>query len=206
MLVVDTETLCLKDIRLERTVAVIITKNGEIYESDINHQECFLNYKKDFFNKYDIDILNYDNREDEYELDLEEAIEVTNALFQRNEFYGFDVFENISESYFISHYPQNLNSCYDVAKLYADSHDYELATFSDNVKMNDNFKLVSDFEEDSLVYSINGDRAIIFDYFDLTLYNVDLKTIKYLENIIDMRYVDSIEKYNIGVKNEQNKI
>ena len=121
--------------RFSRDVAVVITEDGSIYENDINHQECFLNIRRDFFEKYNIDIL--ETSDEAYDYELEQAIEVTNNLFQTNEYYGFDVFNSFAtgESYFVAHYPQNLDKCLEVAYNYACANDLELATFTSTTNL-----------------------------------------------------------------------
>ena len=134
------EAIKLSDNRsLERTYAIVITDDGNIYESDINHQECFLNYKKDFFEKYGIDMF---EEAENYDTELEKAIGITDSLFQKNEFYGFDIYSDLSSGYFVSHYPQNLEKCYCIAKDYADSHDLDLASFISSTELSDCFRIV----------------------------------------------------------------
>ena len=196
-LVSDCNTL--SDYKLDRTLAVIITKNGEIYESDANHQECFLNYKRDFFKKYEIDLLN--TYGENYDNELGEAIEVTNSLFQKNEFYGFDVFSNLENEFFISHYPQNLEECYNIARTYADANEYELATFISTTNLSDKFRIIYDYKPfNSIIYQRYNDKFLLYDLVDCSLDILDKRRFTIFDKIIDSLEVEDLSKNTINDK------
>ena len=113
--------------RFSREVAVIITPDGKIYEDSENHQYCFLEIQKNFFEARGL-LFSYEDISDE---SLEDAINESNDLFKNNEFYGFDVYQShaTGEAYFVAHYPQNLDKCLEIAYNYACANELELATF-----------------------------------------------------------------------------
>ena len=191
----------------ERTYAIIITTDGEIYSSDINHQECMLEYQSDFFAKRGIDLLN--SYDEDYDIELEAAIEVTNNLFQRNEFYGFDIYENYKtgEAFFISHYPQNLDKCYDVAKLYADTNDLELGSFTSINSLGQTCRRVEGVVANKYpIFSFQcADMYYAYDIYDDTLERIrptfvneySLKDISVDGEMVENIFIDYLENKSV---------
>ena len=109
-------------INMNRIMAIMVI-DGKWYESDINHQECLLEWQNDWCEKTGNDI--------DTEEGLEAAIQYTNNLFKNNEAYGFDVFEGSFgvERYIVAHYQNNLLACWDEIQEYAKIGDMEIGTF-----------------------------------------------------------------------------
>jgi len=119
---------------MDRIEAMIVTADGFIYENGINHQYCMLELCATYWSDRNID-LSESNEEVDYEKELAKAIEMTDTMFRENRLYGFDVYSDGENDYLASHYPQNLDKCYEQMKEYADDHDMILATFDTRDKL-----------------------------------------------------------------------
>lgn len=109
---------------MDREEALIVTEDGFIYSSPINHQVCMMEMSATYWRDRNIDLSEDDD------LELEKAIEITDALFRENRLFGFDVYCDSTNNYLVSHYPQNLEKCYEQMKEYAEANNMILATFN----------------------------------------------------------------------------
>lgn len=120
---------------MDRTSAIIIC-NGNLYESEIDHQDCLMQFMADYV------------REQGWNLDDEKdhgnAIRYTDNAFRNGELHGFDVFSNSFESYLISHYPQTLENedVYTIALNFAKENNMLLGSFQDRSRLGNSVKLV----------------------------------------------------------------
>lgn len=116
-------------------ITAIMVIHGEMYTSNCDHQDCY----QEYCDKHGIDSgVEWDENFDEAQAKL---IEVTNSLFEDEEedAYGFDIFAGDDDQYYLtSHFPSNMEACYEMMTHYAKEHDCKLGTFfdaSDNVKL-----------------------------------------------------------------------
>lgn len=117
---------------MDREEAMIVTEDGFIYTSPINHQVCMMEMCENYWKDRNIDM-----SEDE-ESELAKAIEITDTLFRENKLFGFDVYCDLENTYLVSHYPQNLEKCYEQMKEYAEANEMILATFDKRDKLGHN--------------------------------------------------------------------
>lgn len=121
---------------MDRTSAVIISESN-VYESEIDHQDCLLLFMKEFIEEQGWNLNN--------EKDHAKAIEYTDAMFREGNLHGFDVFSNCFESYFISHYPQSLENeqIFKIAQKYAKENNMKLGSFQDRNRLGNEVRLIS---------------------------------------------------------------
>ena len=110
----------------DRCLAIMVA-DGKMYISDSDHQDCFEQYCQDIGVDSGLDWSDPNN----YDEVQEEAIKITNSLFEDEdkEIYGFDVFYDGDELYLTSHFPHNMEKCYEMMRDYAKENDYVMATF-----------------------------------------------------------------------------
>lgn len=110
----------------DRCLAIMVA-DGKMYISDSDHQDCFEQYCQDIGVDSGLDWSDPNN----YDEVQEEAIKITNSLFEDEdkEIYGFDVFYEGDELYLTSHFPHNMEKCYEMMRDYAKENDYVMATF-----------------------------------------------------------------------------
>lgn len=113
----------------ERILAIMVI-GGEMYLSDCDHQDCYEQYciKHNISSGFD---WSHSDRFDEVQ---KEAITLTNQMFEndKEDVYGFDVFEGDNDQYYLtSHFPSNMEACYDLMEKYAKENGCILGTFFD---------------------------------------------------------------------------
>ena len=99
--------------------------------SDCDHQD----YYEKYCNEHGIaSRLNWNDVEHFDEVH-KQAVEITNELFQdeTKAVYGFDIFEGYDDQYYLtSHFPSNMEKCYEMVLQYAKENGYKLGTFFDS--------------------------------------------------------------------------
>lgn len=122
------EIIDLKD--CDRIVAIMVI-NGKMYLSNCDHQDCY----EEYCNEHGIASgLNWNDVEHFDEIH-KQAVEITNELFQdeTKAVYGFDIFEGYDDQYYLtSHFPSNMEKCYEMMLQYAKENGYKLGTFFDS--------------------------------------------------------------------------
>lgn len=118
---------------MDRICVMIVTEDGFIYENDVNHQTCMLEMCATYWSDRGINIDDMDK-----ESEMAKAIEITDTMFRENKLFGFDVYSDLENNYLVSHYPQNLEKCYEQVEKYAKEHDMILATFDERDRLGHN--------------------------------------------------------------------
>ena len=115
-----------------RETAVIITNDGKLYE-DINHQYCLDSFTKDYFPNMS------------FEDDIDEMVAITDCLFRKGEFHGFDVFIGKDKKYLAAHYPvaYSYPKIRKAAEEYALKNGCILTTFTSTEKLGKEMKAIA---------------------------------------------------------------
>lgn len=113
-------------------IQAIIVANGKLYISDCDHQEALEMLCSDIGKSTGLDW----SDPDKYDEVQKQAIEITDRLFSENKIQGFDIFEGDDNiCYLTAHYPENLDTAYDVIKPFAEKHGYVIGSFVSNSGM-----------------------------------------------------------------------
>ncbi len=108
----------------DRLVAFLII-NGEVFDSDSDHQECLYNYRRKYGLLKENDNYTHD--------DFENAIKETYQMKESHTAYGFDLFEiEGSEYVLLAHDKETLDANREWALKYANENDAKLGYFTND--------------------------------------------------------------------------
>lgn len=111
----------------DRTIAFLII-DGKVYESEVNHQDCFLYYCRDIGH----DLKNLLDNEEEYFNMLDDLIERTYKMKCSHDAYGFDMFTNDKETILVAHDRETLLDNKHWVKRCASEHEAKVGVFTDH--------------------------------------------------------------------------
>lgn len=116
----------------DRSIAFLLIE-GKVYESEVNHQDCFLYYCRDIGHE----LKRLLDDEEAYDEMLDDLVERTYKMKTSHDAYGFDVFERHlgqqvhGQQVLVAHDAETLTDNKDWAKKWASDNNAKLGYFVD---------------------------------------------------------------------------